>query len=72
MGFFTLFAENLVWMEEDDSFLPALMPFIGMIIVNLIGIGCGVNLILVASSWILLGYTVLSYAESNANLPVTA
>ena len=72
VGFFTLFAKTWSGWKKMVPFLPALMPFIGMIIANLIGIGAGINQILVASSWILLGYTVLTFAETNANLPVTA
>ena len=72
VGVFTLFAKTWSSWRKVVPFLPAVMPFLGMFIANLIGIGGGVNQILVALSWILLGYSVLTYAKFNAFQAETA
>jgi hypothetical protein len=46
------------------------MPFVGMAIGSLVGIVGGVNVSLVAISWILLGFVVFSYGEAFTTSPI--
>lgn len=62
-GFFTLRANVWSGWKKAVPFLPAIMPFLGMAIGSLTGVE-GVNVSLVALSWVLLGYTVTISPES--------
>ena len=59
VGVFTIRANVWTGWKKVVPFLPAVMPFIGMAIGAAIGISGGVNVSLVALSWILLGYCVV-------------
>jgi hypothetical protein len=60
VGVFTLRANVWKGWKKVVPFLPAVMPFIGMAIGAAIGVVGGVNVSLVALSWILLGYCVVT------------
>ncbi len=72
VGSFTVFAKVWKGGRQFVPFLPALMPFVGMAIGSLIGIVGGVNVSLVAISWIVLGFVVFSYGEAFKSSPVTS
>jgi hypothetical protein len=60
VGVFTFRANVWKGWKKVVPFLPAVMPFIGMAIGAAIGVVGGVNVSLVALSWILLGYCVVT------------
>ena len=62
VGVFTIRANVWKGWQKVVPFLPAVMPFIGMAIGAAIGISGGVNVSLVALSWMLLGYCVVNSA----------
>lgn len=62
VGVFTIRANVWKGWKKVVPFLPAVMPFIGMAIGAAIGVDGGVNVTLVALSWILLGYCVVNSA----------
>jgi hypothetical protein len=59
-GAFTLRAPVWTGWKKAVPFLPAIMPFVGMALGNLIGVEGGVNVSLVALSWMVLGYAVIT------------
>lgn len=73
VGVLTVLANVWKGWKKAVPFLPAVMPFIGMAIGAAIGIAGGVNVSLVALSWILLGYSVMtSPVPVNATAPTVA
>lgn len=70
VGFLTVFGKVWKGGRQFVPFLPALMPFVGMAIGSLVGIVGGVNVSLVAISWILLGFVVFSYGEAFTTSPI--
>ena len=73
VGVLTVLANVWKGWKKVVPFLPAVMPFIGMAIGAAIGIVGGVNVSLVALSWMLLGYSVVtSPAPVNAMVPTVA
>ena len=73
VGVLTVLANVWKGWKKVVPFLPAVMPFIGMAIGAAIGIVGGVNVSLVALSWMLLGYSVVtSPAPVNAMAPIVA
>jgi hypothetical protein len=60
LGIFTVIAKVWTGGKQVAPFLPAVMPFIGMAIGGLLHIVGAVNVSLVALSWVLLGYLVLT------------
>jgi hypothetical protein len=59
-GTFTVVAKVWRGWKLLVPFLPAIMPFVGIALGSLIGIEGAVNVILVALSWMLLGYAVMT------------
>lgn len=73
VGVLTILAQVWKGWKKVVPFLPAVMPFIGMAIGAAIGIVGGVNVSLVALSWMLLGYSVVTSPTAvNATAPTVA
>ncbi len=72
VGVLTVRANVWKGWKKVIPFLPAVMPFIGMAIGAAIGVAGGVNVSLVALSWMLLGYAVVtSPVQLKAMVPVS-